>query len=105
MTSHFKRGYKSKRSRGGNPGKRYAAKAQKTTAMAEKGKRQKEEINKKMTGKDNKGKATNLLDRESEVESLLPSRETRAYSPECQTAERRKGERRRAENVESAFDF
>ena len=78
-------------SRGRNTGEHCEVKAEKMTAMAEKGKRQKEEINKKMTGKDNKGKATNLLDRESEVESLLPSGETRAYSPECQTAERRKG--------------
>ena len=77
-------------SRGRNTGEHCEVKAEKTTAMAEKGKRQKEEINRKMTGKGNKGKATNLLDRESEVESLLPSGETRAYSPECQTVERRK---------------
>ena len=65
-------------SRGKNTRGHYTGKAEKTTAMAEKEKRQKEEINRKKTEKDNKGKATNLLDRGSEVEGLLPSGKTRA---------------------------
>ena len=59
--------------------------------MAEKERYKRKKSTRRRQGKAIKDKATNLLDWEPEVESLLPSGEKCAYSPEYQTAEKRKG--------------